>query len=739
MASSRSSTRWLLLAALALPLPAPAADYVDEAACAACHPAQQQAWAASQHARAMQPATPATVPGDFSGARSRHDGVTARAYRRDGKYLMETDGPDGKPASFEVKYAFGLEPLQQYLAELPGGRLQALRLAWDVRQGKWFRLYPQEKHLDHRHPLHWTRAAQNANSNCAVCHTTAMRKNYVADGRRFETRWASLGVTCQACHGAASAHMEWAASEPRPAAGKGFSANLSGPAQLDSCAPCHAMRTQLLAAPEPGAPLLDQYLPMLLDEGRYRADGQQQDEVFIYASWLQTRMHAAGVRCGDCHEAHGGKLRAPGNAVCVTCHNATGPAAGSHVDTRGLQRKDYDSAQHHFHRPGTRGSACVDCHAPTTSYMVVDPRHDHSFRIPRPDLTAAIGTPNACNSCHAKRDAAWAQAQIVRWYGKPAAQKPHYGLALAAGRNAAPGAADGLLALAADVTQPAIVRATALNLLRRYPGRDAWALYRQSLGDADPLVRRVAALGLEALPPRNRIGPLTPLLDDPRRAVRIEAARLLAAAALPDSTRSSFQRAFDEYLQAQNENAERPTAQLALGDVHAARGDSVRAEAAYREAIALEPGFVPAYANLAELFRSSGREDAALQLLRKGMQAAPGQAGLHEALALALVRRGDKPAALRLLQRATRLANAQAHTYYLCALLLHDSGRETDARSMLATALHKHGGDRDLLLIQAAYQRQAGDLRGAGLTLARLAAINPHDPALSQRQQETKP
>ena len=739
MTSSRRCTRWLLLAALALPQLARAADYIDETVCGTCHAAQQLAWAASQHARAMQPATPATVLGDFSGALSRHDGVTSRTYRRDGKYLMETDGADGKPASFEVKYAFGLEPLQQYLVELPGGRLQALRPAWDARQRKWFQLYPQEKHLDFRNPLHWTRAAQNANSNCAVCHTTAMRKNYVAAGRRFETRWASLGVACQACHGPASAHMDWARSEPRSLGEKGFTTALAGPAQLDSCAPCHAMRTQLLAAPEPGAPLLDQYLPMLLDEGRYWPDGQQQDEVFIYASWLQTRMHAAGVRCSDCHEVHGGKLRLPGNATCVACHNATGPSAGSHVDTRGLQHKDYDSPQHHFHRPGTSGSACVDCHAPTTSYMVVDPRHDHSFRIPRPDLTAAIGTPNACNGCHSKRDAAWAQAQIARWYGSPATKKPHYGLALAAGRSAAPGAAGGLLSLATDTTQPAIVRATAMSLLQRYPGREAWVLYRQALGDTDPLVRRVAALGLEALPPRNRVVPLTPLLNDPRRAVRIEAARLLAGAALPDSTRSSFERAYDEYVDAQKENAERPTAQLALGDVHAAHGDMVGAEAAYREAIALEPGFVPAYVNLAELLRQAGREDEALQLLRTGMLAAPGQAGLHEALALALVRRGDKPAALRLLQRATRFASASAHTYYLYALALHDSGRKPEARATLSAALRKHGGDRDLLLIQAAYQRQAGDTGGAELTLARLAAINPYDPALGQRFQETKP
>jgi len=252
----------------------------------------------------------------------------------------------------------------------------------------------------------------------------------------------------------------------------------------------------------------------------------------------------------------------------------------------------------------------------------------------------------------------------------------------------------------------------------------------------DPLLRRTAALGLETLPPRYRVEPLAPLLADPLRAVRIEAARLLAGARLPEPQRANFERALGEYIEAQAENAERPQAQLALGDLHAARGDAASAEAAYREALALDAGFVPAYVNLAELLRNTGREHDALQLLRTGMRAAPRQAALHEALALALVRQGDKPAALKLLQQAIRLDSASARTFYLQVLALYDGGRKPEGLAALEAALRKFPGNRELLLAQAAYRRQAGDADAARKALARLAAINPHDPALTQGRKE---
>ena len=162
----------------------------------------------------MDHATDKTVLGDFSDATFDYYGVKSRFFRKDGKFFVETDGPDGKLAVFEVKYTFGVDPLQQYLVEFPDGRLQALSLAWDSRpkqQGgqRWFHLYPNED-IKHDDVLHWTKLNQNWNFMCAECHSTGVHKNYDAANDRFATTWSEISVGCEACHGQGSQHVAWA-------------------------------------------------------------------------------------------------------------------------------------------------------------------------------------------------------------------------------------------------------------------------------------------------------------------------------------------------------------------------------------------------------------------------------------------------------------------------------------------------------------------------------------------------
>ncbi|MGE5849128.1 MAG: cytochrome c3 family protein, partial [Candidatus Methylomirabilota bacterium] len=367
-----------------------------------------KAWQGSDHDRAMQKASGRTVLGEFNGAPFRYAGTTSTFFKRDGKFYVRTDGPDGKLADFEIKYTFGLDPLQQYLIELPGGRIQALSIAWDVPRRRWFHLYPKER-IDFRDELHWTRPAQNWNFMCAECHATDLTRNFDPSSRAYRTRWTRLGVGCQACHGPSSRHVEWARAGDKGAGAepsKGLPVNLKGAdstAEIEACARCHARRAPLGDGFRHEHRLMDDYLPALIDEGLYHADGQILDEVFEYGSFLQSRMHAAGLRCSDCHEPHGLKLRAPGNAVCTTCHTAGPPAALPHVNTRELKAMEYDAPNHHFHKPGGPGSRCVDCHAPARTYVVVNPRRDHSFRIPRPDLSVKLGTPNACTGYWRRR------------------------------------------------------------------------------------------------------------------------------------------------------------------------------------------------------------------------------------------------------------------------------------------------------------------------------------------------
>ena len=715
--ASTALLAWRYLESPAPPAPAPAAAFVGARTCAPCHAQEHARWAESDHARAMQEASAATVLGNFADRRFTKDAVTSTFFRRAGRFMVRTDGPDGKLADFEIKYTFGVTPLQQYLVELPGGRLQALSIAWDARPReaggqRWFHLYQAER-IDFRDELHWTRRQQNWNYMCADCHSTNVRKGYDAAADRYATTWSEINVACEACHGPGSRHVAWAdAARPGQTydasddkgltvllrerrgvqwtldAGSG-NARRSTPRttafELGVCAQCHARRSQISSDYAPGRPFLDHYLPALVAAPLYWPDGQQRDEVYSWGSFLESRMHAAGVTCSDCHEPHGQKLRAPGNQVCAQCH---APAR-------------YDAATHHFHRPGGGGAACAGCHMPVKRYMVVDPRHDHSLRVPRPDRSVALGVPNACTSCHLDQKPEWAATKVQSWYGRSAAGYQRFAEAFHAAETGASDATAQLVALAADASTPGIVRASALARLSGNFGRSPAEVdvVKRAVGDADPLVRRAAAAALELLPPEARLAPAVPLLSDPMLIVRMEAARVLALVrpdALSQDARSTYERAAADLVAAQRANADRPEHRTNLGTFFAMRGRAAEAEAEFRGALALEPRFVPAYVNLADLYRAERREPDVRRVLEEGLTAAPDDASLHYALGLALVRAQRQADALTHLERAAARAPENARFVYTYAVALHSAGRPREAALVLEKALQRHPNDRDI-------------------------------------------
>ena len=368
---------------------------------------------------------------------------------------------------------------------------------------------------------------------------------------------------------------------------------------------------------------------------------------------------------------------------------------------------------------------------PTTTYMVVDPRHDHSMRIPRPDLSVQLGTPNACTNCHAKQSAQWAADAIARWTGKAPAGFQQFGPAFHAGSSGAPGARGALLALIDDKAQPPLVRASAIDRLRPWMTPTLLPAVTRALNDPDASVRLAAVENLAAADQPTRVRYLPRMLGDPVRAVRIEAARALVgppeSGLLPDQ-RASFDAALAEYVAVQRYNADRPEGRSGLAQVHAARGDAQAAIAEYRKAIELDPAFVPAYVNLSDLYRARGAEGEAEALLREGIARAPDAAALHHALGLALVRQKKTPEALKELTEAARLAPDDARFAYVRAVALHDAGQPREALKVLEAALARHPYDRDLLAALASYSAQAGALdvaRGHARTLVELDPDNP--------------
>jgi len=722
----------------AIPVQVPAAKpatvtraaYVGGASCAACHVEQFEQWQGSHHDLAMQEASAQSVLGDFNNAEFHYYDVTSHFYRDGQRFMVRTDGPDGALQDYPIKYTFGVTPLQQYLIEFPGGRLQALGIAWDSRPAeaggqRWFHLYPDEN-IDHNDELHWTGHNQNWNFMCADCHSTNLQKNYDSGSQHFDTRWSEINVSCEACHGPGSEHNKWAAKDATeqaldktrglvislderqgvswqmdPQTGTALrSTPRSGTTEIQMCAQCHARRAAIASDYVPGHAFMDAYRPSLLTERLYYPDGQIKDEVYVYGSFIQSKMFHTGVTCSDCHEAHSLKLRAPGDQVCLGCHAAD----------------RFASAQHHFHKPEGEGARCAECHMPETSYMVVDPRRDHGIRVPRPDLSDSLGTPNACIRCHADQTNSWATERTREWYGDHAAGYQDFAEALHAARNGTPDGATRLIELLGREEQPAIARATALSLLARYQTPQAIQSISDSLYDAEPIVRLGGLDALESLQPTMRFPIGQHLLDDEVLAVRIEAGRVLAdtpADSLDAAQRARLKRALDEYITAQQYNADHPQAYINLGNLYLRMGDAGEAELVYRQVLVLDDTFVPAYINLADLFRLTGREQAALNTLKQGLEVAPGNASLHHAYGLALVRDKQLPLAIMALQRAAELQADNSRYTYVYAVAL-DANNETGKAIEVLERYHEDTqNDIQILSALAAYTRKAGNITKA--------------------------
>lgn len=686
-----------------------AAVYVGSHQCVSCHQVEHKLWQGSHHDLAMQHADEKTVLGDFNNTSFDYFGAVSTFYKKDNLFFVQTDGPDGKLTDYPIAYTFGVYPLQQYLIEFPGGRFQALNIVWDTRSKqmggqRWYHLYPNE-HIKHDDELHWTGINQNWNFMCADCHSTNLHKNYDLENKTYNTTWSEIDVGCEACHGPASRHLIWADKESKSIKNKGFSVafnereNISwmmdsatgnakrkptkkSNTEIEACAQCHARRSTIKPGARPEHALLDNFHLSLLTEPLYHADGQINGEVYVYGSFIQSKMYHAGVSCSDCHEPHSLELRAEGNALCGQCHLAD----------------KYNSKEHHLHKVSTEGSQCVNCHMPAKNYMVVDARRDHSIRIPRPDLSVKLGVPNACTQCHADKTANWLATKLEDKHGKPV--KKHFTEAIHAGRYGLPNAEQLLAQLIVNDAEPAIARATALTLLPTHLSQQSAPVLQLAANDEQPLLGFGLANALDSIAEQRRLPFAYPLLYDDSRSTRILAGRSLLGLSLqnlPEEATAKFNDAIREYMNAQMFNADRPESLVNMAHFYSQQSKPEQAEKFYNQAISIAPYYTPAYVNLADHYRNIRNDESGEAVLQDALLYVRDKPAIHHALGLLKVRQKKLDEAVEYLRLAAEAPTTTDRYVYVYAIALNSTGKIVQALVVLKKAQSQYPTNTDIL------------------------------------------
>ncbi|MDA1073878.1 MAG: tetratricopeptide repeat protein [Proteobacteria bacterium] len=698
------------------------AGYVGSERCGDCHVKEHDDWQKSHHRLAMLPASAESVLGDFNNS-TFDNGVMSALFTHDGTgYWIETEGERHK-----VSETFGADPLQQYLIDMGDGRKQAFSVAWDTREQaaggqRWFHLYGDDTPPP-GDVLHWRERSQNWNMMCADCHSTAVKKGF--DGTTYNTTFKEINVGCEACHGPGAQHIE----AVEDGLGGRYSEWLGEPRAVETCAVCHSRRTQLDDEYVAGDRFFNHYRPNMLDGSLYTADGQILDEVYVYGSFMSSRMAEAGVTCNDCHDAHTGSPRALGNALCTQCHSQT-----PRQSFATLKAKAYDTPEHHFHTAGVAGSQCVDCHMPARTYMVVDDRRDHSFRVPRPDLSARYeDVPNACNGCHIDQSAQWAADQITTRFGYE--RRPHFAELLTRANRGDRDIGPQLVRAIEDQSIPAIVRGTLATHLDRQQSWTAREGVYQALSDEDPLVKMGALSSIGRLDTRRQREWLITLTGDDRKAIRTEAGAATASTSqsgLSEVSKYKFDRALDLYMKVQTFNADWPQSHTNIAAIYNAQGDIGAAEEALNESLRIEPRWVPGMINLAEIYRVTGRDSDAALLLQRALDVAPDSAEATYALALWQVRDGRYEPAIKSFRRAAELRPDALEYAFTLSVALNDTGDPEGAIEALLEAHERFGEDPQILNTLVTYLVKAEQYAQAIPYAVELLSQNPDDRRLNQ-------
>lgn len=739
------SRLYSLLVLLALATNASVVAQAQEAAnCVNCHKEQVEQWQVSDHAKAMDHANNSSVLADFDDSTIQHFTQTAYFFKIGSKFFAKlTEG--GATTTYPITYVFGHYPLQQYLVETKTGQFQVFPFAWDARDKKeggqrWYPNYPsQGMAINDR--LHWKQPLQNWNGMCADCHSSGLKRNFDTDTLSFNSQFDEINVSCKSCHGdvlshadinnsdfeendTELSHLSGSVNESRKKSGEIFaikSHTLSRnekkslgkwllregsriatwheekdgefvPASrdnsiMDTCFACHSLRSALTDGIKPQQSFLDQFSPSLLISPLYFADGQIREEVYVYGSFLQSRMYGAGVNCIDCHSPHSMKLKIEGNGLCLQCHS---------VDA-------YQGETHSKHTQSEEANQCINCHMPSRTYMGVDARRDHSFSIPTPHISDNTGSPNACLNCHDK-DNAWVSKQLIQWYGRDSTlsriEEDYVSL-----MHGSSFSNQAILRIARSKSLPVLKRATALTMLPLTNQPLSDKELRHFIQSEEPLLRLAAAQAGPALLLHERMKSYVKLLDDKYRAIRIAAANNLTGT---DLTSKSFKSALSELTLSNKINQWRGEGSLNQSLVEFQSGNTAQVEALLKQGISVDPYFEANYINLAELYRNLHKIPLEKQILLTGAEKMPESDLFNYALGMFYIRNQDKPTAISYFKKATVLAPDNPQNWYIYALALDSIGETETGISILKNVIITTP-DRSLVKLGLSLSRKLGD------------------------------
>jgi predicted CXXCH cytochrome family protein len=668
--------------------------------CIGCHTKSQHDWQQSDHANAMAIADGISVLGDFNNTDAEHYGQKAHFFIKNNRYQVSISY-DEKKDTYPIKYTFGHFPLQQYLVETEKGKLHVLPFAWDSREKleggqRWYHNYNHEE-IRPEDRLHWRQPLQNWNGMCADCHSDGLVRNYDADENTFDSQFDNINVGCLSCHGNMSTH----ANEAKKGDTRADATSLSQPTGqwlrsvgdkmahwegerrdnsfMDGCFACHSLRAPLTDGFKANIPFLDQFTPQLPTAPNYHADGQIKEEVYVYGSFLQSKMFVAGVNCLDCHDKHTMKLKVEGNGLCLQCHGA----------------EVYNVKSHHQHEDNSTGAQCANCHMPENRYMGVDDRRDHSFKSPRPDLSLTFDTPNACTKCHDDKSNQWANDKLYSWHGKPEdiLASKNFLMLLNSGQALS---LQQHLSILNDEKLDVISRASAIQLLSYTTQTLTIDILTRYLSHKEPLFRLNSATVAAMLPPSDKVKYLAPLLKDEYKAVRVSAARSLLSSEIFQADQTVFGQAFKELLFATKVNSWRGEGMANQGVIAIEMNNPSEAEKAFKKAIKIEPYFEAAYINLADIYRAQQKPFQSNSVLSKGIKNNPKSANLHYSYGLYFVRQKQITKAITFFVKAMTLMPENSQYAYTYILALDGAGQSQQALGKLKALMTDYQNNEQL-------------------------------------------